>query len=167
MLFPIAMTLGNLGQRFASGGAPAQRFFLSHTPGHVKELFSHDTLDYELNGSCEGAAQPYPALGIVRCRAEETGSSRLVFTISSLTGDGGANRRKYALQRKNGVSANNLYWIFQVPKDVIDNHSGFFRSEFIDFLRGFITVMRTTKPEVPGEPPRLYSVEVEEPEGNP
>lgn len=146
-LFPIAMKLESRRQKFRDDTNPGQRELLTRTAGHTPFLYSHERLGFDAKAACLGAADDLP-LNVLRCRAEEgSDSSTAIFTVGE---------RKYTIRRNAKASNHTPYWILQAPRSVIDNHSGFFTDQFINFLRGLIIVTGASRPGAP----KIYSTDV-------
>lgn len=131
LLFPIGLKLGTLRQRFSpSSQRPGERFLARHTLGHTEALHTHEELGYEAAaGPCSEPTADEP---IRLCpRAPGDTATELAFSVGA---------RRYTLRRRSDTLNHSSYWALRTPAEVIDGHSGIFRPELIDFLRGLIVV---------------------------
>jgi pimeloyl-ACP methyl ester carboxylesterase len=140
--FPLGTALGYSLQRYRAydgkgpDDAPAdnakqgQRYYATHTEGHVDQLFSH-TLDHQSAPAISGEAQPCDddpcAHPDVLCY--HSGSSR--FTLTRRT------------------DTNNLsspFWIMQAPVSLIADHSAIFVEPFVEMLGGLLDIVGIVAP---------------------
>jgi len=150
--FPLGTTLGYSLQRYRDydGRGPddapvdnakqGQRYYATHTEGHVEQLFSH-TLDHQSAPPISGEAQPCDndpcAHPDVLCY--RSGSSR--FTLTRLTGT-------------NNVGS--PYWIMQAPVSLIADHSAIFVQPFVEMLGGLLDVVGIVAPTSTAAPTTVH-----------
>jgi pimeloyl-ACP methyl ester carboxylesterase len=140
--FPLGTTLGYSLQRYrdydgkgpddapADNAKQGQRYYATHTEGHVEQLFSH-TLDHQGAAPVSGEAQP--------CDNDPCAHPDVLCYRS-----GGS---RFTLTRRTGTNnVNSPYWIMQAPVSLIADHSAIFVEPFVELLGGLLDVVGIVAP---------------------
>jgi hypothetical protein len=143
--FPLGTNLGYALERYRSYGVhtpddppiegvkQGQRYFFTHTEGHVEDLFSH-TLDQRRGDGCrEGAICP--------CSADVCADkpTRKVCYNSGPS--------QFLISRRAAALNDTPYWIMQAPVSLIKNHTAIFVPGFVDMLSGLVEVTDIIPPQ--------------------
>jgi pimeloyl-ACP methyl ester carboxylesterase len=147
--FPLGIELGYSLQRYRAyddrspdaspvdNARRGQRYYATHTEGHVEQLFSH-TLDHQIAATAvTGRAQPCDADPCahpdVLCYS--AGSSRFTLT-----------------RRSDTNNPRSPYWIMPAPVSLVADHSAIFVQPFVDMLAGLLDIVGVVAPTGATEP---------------
>jgi len=158
--FPLGNTITSVFQRFdtptvkandpdyppALKGKQSQRFYYTHTEGHLDELITHRVTHSPRSGkkNNDGQASACPDLTSAKGKGDpesicfEKGGSRFILTPE---------------KNKLTVDPQSTYWIMRIPKTIIANHTDIFVDPFVDMLSGLIDVTNATSYEDAKEKP--------------
>jgi hypothetical protein len=123
--FPLGMGLKGISKKFRPYGAEyctpisSQRFLYSHTPGHTPALFSHEITVTEKRYGDPLPETPTDDLPPI-FESEYDPITRQV----SISFEGTEHR--FIIRRKPRALNDTPYWIMQVPRQLIPNHSEIF-----------------------------------------
>jgi hypothetical protein len=108
-----------------------QRYYYTHTEGHVSELFSH-TLSQK--NAPQGEAGKVTPCAADPCKQDQ---SELCFVSGSSSF---VIKQSQVWNGEKSLNQGTPYWIMQAPVSVIKNHGDIFNDVFIDLLAGLLDV---------------------------
>ena len=144
LAFPMGTTLGYALERYRTytyaspnpdrppiDNAPhPQRYYYTHTEGHVAELQSH-TLTYEAEaGGQEGV--------VTSCGDPCQEPDRLCYV---------SGHSRFTLTRnRQSLNQDTPYWLMQAPVTLIKDHGDIFNTGFVEMLGGLLEVAKIVRP---------------------
>jgi hypothetical protein len=142
--FPLSTSLGYSLERYrdyvyaspsaarppVDNAAHSQRYYYTHTEGHVAELFSH-LLTQE--------SAPQGADGVVTPCGDPCKSPNTLCYVSG--------HSRFTLTRNDSsLNRGTPYWIMQAPVSLIKDHGDVFNVSFVEMLAGLLEVTNIVRP---------------------
>jgi hypothetical protein len=155
LAFPLSTTLGYSLERYRDytyanrsadrppiDSAPhSQRYYYTHTEGHVPELFSHLLAQQSYPQGRDGIVEP--------CSLDPCGNPNAICYISG--------HSRFTLTRNDSsLNRGTPYWIMQAPVSLIKNHGDVFNVSFSEMLGGLLEMMDVVAPTSRVAPPPAH-----------
>jgi hypothetical protein len=153
LAFPLGTSIGSTLERYrtytyptASPDRPpidnaphSQRYYVTHTEGHVAEILSHTLTQQSAPDGSDGVVEP--------CGDPCANPEALCFV---------SGRSRFTLARKrDSLNRRTPYWIMQAPVSLIKDHGDIFNTGFLEMLGGLLEITKIVHPNhLPAAPPQ-------------
>jgi pimeloyl-ACP methyl ester carboxylesterase len=138
-LYPMGTALGALFTRFRTYGpefcspAAKQRSFYLYTAGHNKILHSHVVTAKALPSAGESKK------GLELQRGHDPTTQQETISFNGL-------KHRFTIERRRGVLNDTPYWIMNVPKELIPNHSDIFGGDTVRLVAALVQTTGVLEP---------------------
>lgn len=150
--FPLGNSITSAFQRFdkptvdkkdsdyppALKGEKSQRFYYTHTEGHIDELLTH-RVSHSPRAQKKQQEDEATAFACPATSCPKDGSAP-----PSICYEKGGSRFILTPDLKPTVDPFSIYWIMQIPKTIISDHTTIFVDPFVDMLSGLIDATNAT-----------------------